>query len=225
MNPDHEKLCGSPDWAADLQAQILPVVTAGVSLGQDMLEIGPGPGAATAWLRERVAHLTVLEADEAAATRLAARYPTATSPLTSVMRRRCLMTTSRSTPWARSPCCITCPPRRAQYQILAEALRVLRPGGWLAGSDSLASNGLHHFHHDDTYNPAEPSTLLVWLRALGFTPITITVGDELMFTACKPAREASPVMTDTTGLRTAITGLIGLAATEEEMLLASAPDR
>jgi hypothetical protein len=30
-------------------------------------------------------------------------------------------------------------------------------------------------------------------------------------------------MTDTTELRAAITGLIGLAATEEEMLLASAP--
>ena len=31
-------------------------------------------------------------------------------------------------------------------------------------------------------------------------------------------------MTDTTELRAAITGLIGLAATEEEMLLASAPN-
>ena len=48
MNPDHEKLCGSPEWAAHLGAQILPVVTAGASLGRDMLEIGPGPGAATA---------------------------------------------------------------------------------------------------------------------------------------------------------------------------------
>ena len=32
-------------------------------------------------------------------------------------------------------------------------------------------------------------------------------------------------MTDTTELRAAITGLIGLAATEEEMLLASVPTR
>lgn len=83
------------------------------------------------------------------------------------------------------------PTAAAQYQILAEALRVLRPGGALAGSDSLASNRLHAFHHGDTYNPAEPPTLLVWLRALGFTPVTITLGDVLMFTARKPAREAS----------------------------------
>jgi hypothetical protein len=60
----------------------------------------------------------------------------------------------------------------------------------LAGSDNLASDCLHHFHHDDTYNPAEPTTLLVWLRALGFSPITITVGEMLTFTARKPASEA-----------------------------------
>jgi SAM-dependent methyltransferase len=190
MNPDHEKLCGSPEWAADLRAQILPVVTAGVSLGQDMLEIGPGPGAATAWLLERVAHLTVLEADEAAAARLAARYPD--SVTVDIGDATQLPYGDESFDSVGSFTMLHhVPTAAAQHQILAEVLRVLRPGGWLAGSDSLASDGLHHFHHDDTYNPAEPSTLLVWLRALGFAPITITVGDELMFTACKPAREAS----------------------------------
>jgi len=191
MNPDHEKLCGSPEWAADLQAQILPVVTAGVSLGKDMLEIGPGPGAATAWLLERVAHLTVLEADEAAARRLVARY--ADSNVTVDIGDAMQMPYDDESFDSVGSFTMLhhVPTAAAQYQILVEALRVLRPGGWLAGSDSLASNDLHYFHHDDTYNPAEPSTLLVWLRALGFTPITITVGDELMFTACKPAREAS----------------------------------
>lgn len=190
MNPDHEKLCGSQEWAADLQAQILPVVTAGVSLGKDMLEIGPGPGAATAWLLERVAHLTALEADEAAAARLAARYPD--SVTVDIGDATQMPYGDESFDSVGSFTMLHhVPTAAAQHQILAEVLRVLRPGGWLAGSDSLASNGLHRFHHDDTYNPAEPSTLLVWLRALGFTPITITVGDELMFTACKPAREAS----------------------------------
>jgi len=190
MNPDHEKLCGSQEWAADLRAQILPVVTAGVSLGKDMLEIGPGPGAATAWLLERVAHLTALEADEAAAARLAARYPG--SVTVDIGDATQMPYGDESFDSVGSFTMLHhVPTAAAQHQILAEALRVLRPGGWLAGSDSLASNDLHCFHHDDTYNPAEPSTLLVWLRALGFTPITITVGDMLMFTACKPAREAS----------------------------------
>jgi ubiquinone/menaquinone biosynthesis C-methylase UbiE len=191
MNPDHEKLCGSPEWAADLQKEILPVVTARVSLGQDMLEIGPGPGAATAWLLERVAHLTVLEADEAAARRLAARYPDSNVTVDIGDAVQMPYDDESFDSVGSFTMLHHVPTAAAQYQVLAEALRVLRPGGALAGSDSLASNGLHHFHHDDTYNPAEPATLLVWLRALGFTPITITIGDELMFTARKPAREAS----------------------------------
>jgi hypothetical protein len=64
---------------------------------------------------------------------------------------------------------------------------VLRPAGTLLGSDSLASTGLHHFHADDTYNPVEPAALLVWLRALGFGAVTITVDNVLMFTTRKPA--------------------------------------
>ena len=188
MNPDHEKLCSSQEWAADLQAQILPVVTAGVSLGQDMLEIGPGPGAATGWLLERVAHLTALEADEAAATRLAARYPGSNVTVDIGDATQMPYGDESFDSVGSFTMLHHVPTAAAQHQILAEALRVLRPGGWLAGSDSLASNDLHCFHHDDTYNPAEPSTLLVWLRALGFTPITITVGDELLFTACKPTR-------------------------------------
>ena len=75
MNPDHENLCSSPEWASYLQRDILPAVTAGIGLGKDMLEIGPGPGAATAWLSEHVATLTALEADPAVAARLAARHP------------------------------------------------------------------------------------------------------------------------------------------------------
>ena len=191
MNPDHEKLCGSPEWAAHLQAQILPVVTAGASLGQDMLEIGPGPGAATSWLRERVAHLTVLEADEAAATQLAARYPDSNITVDIGDATQMPYGGESFDSVGSFTMLHHVPTAAAQYQILAEVLRVLRPGGVLAGSDSLGSDRLHCFHHDDTYNPAEPATLLVWLRALGFTPITITVGDVLMFTAGKPAREAS----------------------------------
>src|ERR1017187_2259661 len=46
-----------------------------------------------------------------------------------------------------------------QNKILAEAFRVLRPGGVLIGSDSLASNDLHHFHAGDTYNPIEAASV------------------------------------------------------------------
>ena len=39
-----------------------------------MLEIGPGPGAATDWLRHKVGRLTAVEVDETAAALLADRF-------------------------------------------------------------------------------------------------------------------------------------------------------
>ena len=43
MNSNHARLCPSPEWAEHIQNEILPEVTCGIDLGQDMLEIGPGP--------------------------------------------------------------------------------------------------------------------------------------------------------------------------------------
>ena len=50
------------------------MLTRTVDLGKEMLEIGPGPGAATEWLRHKVAQLTAVEVDPAAAAALANRY-------------------------------------------------------------------------------------------------------------------------------------------------------
>src|ERR1700723_3977096 len=74
MNSNHARLCPSPEWAEHIQNEILPEVTRGIELGQDMLEIGPGPGAATEWLRQRVRDLTVVELDDEAAAKLTKRY-------------------------------------------------------------------------------------------------------------------------------------------------------
>jgi ubiquinone/menaquinone biosynthesis C-methylase UbiE len=186
MNPDHEKLCSSPEWAAYLRSEILPAVTAGTIPGKDMLEIGPGPGAATGWLRQRVASLTALEADPASAARLAARYPDGNVTIDTGDATQMPYDDESFDSVGSFTMLHHVPIAAGQYRILAEALRVLRPGGTLLGSDSLASTGLHHFHAGDTYNPVEPATLLVWLRTLGFTAVTITVDEVLKFTARKP---------------------------------------
>jgi SAM-dependent methyltransferase len=83
------------------------------------------------------------------------------------------------------------PTAAQQNQILAQVLRVLRPGGYLVGSDSLPGNDLHHFHADDVCNPVEPAAFLTRLQTLGFAAITIAVDHGLRFTARKagPAGE------------------------------------
>jgi len=66
---------------------------------------------------------------------------------------------------------------------------VLRPGGTLIATDSLASDALHHFHEGDTYNPVEPGTLFTRLQTIGFDHISVTVDQGLRFTARKPPPE------------------------------------
>jgi ubiquinone/menaquinone biosynthesis C-methylase UbiE len=77
------------------------------------------------------------------------------------------------------------PTRALQDKVLAEAFRVLRPGGVFLGSDSLPSDDLHHFHEGDTYNPVEPAAFLTRLQVTGFDTITLTAGDDLSWTARK----------------------------------------
>jgi ubiquinone/menaquinone biosynthesis C-methylase UbiE len=189
MNENHARVCTSPEWAEHLRSDILSVLTASVDLGKEMLEIGPGPGAATDWLRHKVARLTAVEIDEAAAAELAGRY--AGTNVEIVVGSAAELGYPDDS--FDSAGCFTMlhhvPTVALQNKILAEAFRVLRPGGVLIGSDSLASTGLHDFHEGDTYNPVEPASLLPRLQTLGFGKITVTVDYSVTFIAHKPSGE------------------------------------
>jgi ubiquinone/menaquinone biosynthesis C-methylase UbiE len=191
MNENHARVCTSPEWAEHIQTEILPVLTAGVDLGKEMLEIGPGPGAATEWLRHRVAQLTAVEVDTAAAAALASRYAGTNVQIVTGSAAEL----SYPAESFDSAGCFTMlhhvPTLALQNQIMAEAFRVLRPGGVLIGSDSLASTHLHEFHEGDTYNPVEPASLLPRLQTLGFSKVTVIVDDSLLFIARKVTADES----------------------------------
>ena len=186
MNENHAGLCASPEWAAHIQDEVLPSLTEHADLGDHMLEVGPGPGAATEWLRHRVRRLTALEVDEEAAAKLASRY--AGSNVEVVAGSAAEM--SYPDGCFDSVGCFTMlhhvPTVTLQNKIFAEAFRVLRAGGVLIGSDSLASNDLHHFHSGDTYNPIEPAGLLGRLQTVGFDKITVMMDGIVKFVARKP---------------------------------------
>jgi len=186
MNENHTQLCPSPGWAAYLQEEVLPSLVAIADLGEGLLELGPGPGAATEWLRSHVRSLTALEADEAAAALLSRRFA-GTNVEVVVGDAADMRFASNS---FDSVGCFTMlhhlPTFSAQQELLGESFRVLKPGGYFLGSDSLASNDLHHFHEGDDYNPVDPASFLVRLQAVGFTQLTIMVNDNLKFVARKP---------------------------------------
>lgn len=160
MNSNHQKLCPSPEWAAHIQDEILPTLLRHVDLGEHMLEIGPGPGAATEWLRHKVGRLTAVEVDASAAQSLAGRYPDSNVTVVTGTATRLGYPDGFFDSVGSFTMLHHLPTLAAQNQVLAEALRVLKPGGALICSDSLPSNDLHHFHADDTYNPVEPASLV-----------------------------------------------------------------
>ncbi len=185
MNENHAKLMPSPEWAAHIHDEVLPVATAGVDLGDDLLELGPGPGAATEWLRQRVARLVAVEHESDAAAALVSRFAGGNVEV--------LHGNASALPYPDESfdTVATCtmlhhvPTRAAQDRVLAEAFRVLRPGGTFLGSDSLPSDHLHQFHEGDVYNPVEPAAFLTRLQTIGFTSITLHVSDNLIFTVRK----------------------------------------
>jgi len=189
MNENHARVCTSPDWAQYIQTEVLPGLTSGVDLGEEMLEIGPGPGAATEWLRHKVRRLTAVEIDQEAAGLLADRYAGTNVEIVLGSGAELSYPESSFDSVGSFTMLHHVPTNDLQNKILAEAFRVLRPGGTLIGSDSLASNGLHHFHTGDDYNPVEPAALLTRLQTIGFGKITISVDYTVTFAAYKPSPE------------------------------------
>lgn len=185
MNSQHERLCTSPEWEAHLRTAVLPAVTAGITFGEALLELGPGPGAATAWLCRRVRRLVAVESDEQSANALRNRFEASNVEVVHGDATALPFATASFDCVAAFTMLHHIPTRPLQARLLGEAIRVLRPGGALFGSDSLDSRELRHFHHEDTYNPIEPATLLALLSAHGYVRITIEVEDWMTFVAHK----------------------------------------
>jgi ubiquinone/menaquinone biosynthesis C-methylase UbiE len=185
MNENHARVCTSPEWAQYIQTDVLPALVRDADLGEEMLEIGPGPGAATEWLRHKVKRLTAVEINEEAAALLAERYAGTNVEIVVGTGTDLAYPDDSFDSVGGFTMLHHVPTIAEQNKILAEAFRILRPGGVLICSDSLASNNLHHFHADDTYNPVEPGWVLGRLQTIGFGKITVTVDYELRFAAWK----------------------------------------
>jgi SAM-dependent methyltransferase len=189
MNVLHRWVCGSPRWARKVREQLLPWALDGVDLGGNVLEVGPGYGATTAVLAERVERLTALEVDPVLAGRLRAGLPAAVRVVEGDGTAMPLPEDEFS-----AVVCFTVlhhlPTPAAQDRLFAEAHRVLRPGGVLAGSDSVVTLRFRLLHVGDTMVPVEPDTLPDRLAAAGFTGIEVdrVAGRSFRFRARKPAR-------------------------------------
>ena len=192
MNRLHGVICSSDWWSRTVERDLLPWGLSGLQLGDDVLEIGPGFGATTAVLADRPGELTVLELEPRYCERLRRELPGAVTVVQG---------DATAMPFAdgrfSAVVCFTMlhhlPSPAAQDRLLAEAARVLRPGGLFAGTDSLGTGLLFRLLHvGDTLVPVGPDGLPERLRAAGLGDAEIRRSERsFRFHARKPLASTS----------------------------------
>ncbi|HTM35715.1 MAG TPA: class I SAM-dependent methyltransferase [Terriglobales bacterium] len=190
MNRLHQWLCRSDLWRSTV-AQRLPWALGDTDLGSNVLEIGPGPGLTTDLLRTMVPQLTSLEIDAALASSLSSRLKGSNVQVIEGDATKMPFVESEFSGAVSFTMLHHVPSRELQNKVLAEVLRVLKPGGFFVGSDSLQNWFMKIIHIGDTLVPVNPDTFGVRLQSAGFEVLEVRRNSQAFrFRARRPT--ASP---------------------------------
>jgi SAM-dependent methyltransferase len=173
MNRRHLELCSSVEWAHTVRDDILPWAVGSRDLGDQVLEIGPGPGLTTDVLHLQVTHLTALELDQQLAAALAQRLGRTN---VTVVRGDAAALPLASGRFSGAVCFTMLhhvPSPILQDRLFAEVRRVLRPGCLLVGVDSLDRPEWRELHEDDVCVPVDPDTLADRLANAGLETVEV----------------------------------------------------
>jgi SAM-dependent methyltransferase len=188
VNEKHLELCSGAEWAEAVRRWIIPWVLDGLDLGDDVLEVGPGPGRTTEVLADLVPRLTAIEIDPSLAASLAGRMAAGGVQV--------VQGDATALPWdgGRFSAVLSftmlhhLPSSAGQDRLFAEAARVLRPGGVLAGTDSLDGEEFRELHVGDICVPVDPAGLAGRLEEAGFGQVEVEVNEYgVRFRARRPA--------------------------------------
>jgi ubiquinone/menaquinone biosynthesis C-methylase UbiE len=173
MNRFETWFCGSPFWRYVTRQQLLPWIVQGSNLGDHVLELGAGPGAATEELGRLAAHVTSLEFDHAFAEKLRGRVRGSNVSV--------IQGDAASLPFAdgifSSAIAILMlhhlRSNELQDRAFAEIARVLQPGGMFLAFE-IHDSWLHRVGHiRSTFVPVVPSSAIARLTAAGFSQVTV----------------------------------------------------
>ena len=186
MNRLHRWYCRSGAWAATVRDE-LPRALHGVELGDEVLEVGPGPGLTTDLLRTRVPRVTAIEVDPRLAEALRQRTLGQGVEVVTGDATAMPFESARFSAVVSFTMLHHVPSPELQDRLLAEVCRVLRPGGVFAGSDSTASFLLRLAHLGDTLVLINPDRFASRLQAVGFTDTQVRHGNRTFgFQAIRP---------------------------------------
>jgi len=167
MNRLHKWLCRSHRWRNTL-AHRLPWAIGDIDLGSNVLEIGPGPGLTTDLLRTSLPRLTALEIDPQLAGSLRSHLKGSNVRIVEGDATDMPFVGSEFSAVVSFTMLHHVPSPELQNKVLAEAFRVLKPGGFFVGSDSLQSCFMRIIHVGDTLVPVSPDTFGARLQGVGF---------------------------------------------------------
>lgn len=163
-------------------------------LGPNVLEVGPGPGLTTDLLRGLVPRLTALEIDPALAGSLSSRLEGSNVQVIEGDATKMPFADSEFSGAVSFTMLHHVPSQELQDRLLAEVLRVLKPGGFFVGSDSLQSWSMRIIHIGDTLVPVSPDTFGARLESAGFEVLEVQRNSQAFrFGARRPS--VSPVKT------------------------------
>jgi ubiquinone/menaquinone biosynthesis C-methylase UbiE len=165
--------CGSSIWRRMTRDRVLPWILSGTQLGERVLEIGAGPGAATEELRKRAGRVTSLEYSHAFAMGIAQRSQTTDGAV--------LQGDASALPFPEKTFSAAIAvlvlhhlkSQELQERAFAEIFRVLRPGGVFLAVE-IQDGWLNRIGHiRSTFVPVAPAAASQRLAAAGFLSVSI----------------------------------------------------
>jgi SAM-dependent methyltransferase len=193
MNRLENWFCATNFWRSITAHRLLPWMLDGSDLGERILEIGAGPGAATRALRKRFPRVTSLEYHGALATKLAKelRAEMVFAPATNVEGlddppakyfASVVQGDAAALPFASESfngaiailVLHHLQSRELQDRAFAEIHRVLKPGGTFLTFEIPDGWLARQLHMRSTFVPVHPSSANARLNAAGFSRVAVT---------------------------------------------------
>ena len=189
MNDAHLEFLASPAWAHWLERELIPWLDGVGDLGDELLEIGPGPGLTTDLLRTRVARVTAVELDASLADALARRMTPSNVEVVQADATESGLPSDRFSAVACFSMLHHIPSPAEQDRLFLEVLRMLRPGGLFVATDSQDRDVIRAFHEGDIFVPVGADGVAERLASAGFVAIDVTTTEfEVRLSARKKER-------------------------------------
>jgi len=172
MNRIENWFCASSFWRYVTRRQLLPWLLQSTELGDHVLELGAGPGAATGELRRRTARVTSLEYELAFATQLRARVSGTNA---AVVQGDAAALPFRDSTFSSAIAILMLHHMRAsqeQDKAFEEIYRVLRPGGVFLALEIPDGWFPRVIHTKSKFVPVQPNSAIARLMTAGFSSVT-----------------------------------------------------